>query len=208
MPAFFGLSARSRKDTPRGANYKGWPYLRSLITGKSLITVRQKFTAAPWYRLALAGALLLTLTRCQQPLPGPGDQPSPRPRHAHDPHPPTTATAGHGHSAAAFDRHPDRLILTRHARCRMDCRHITEKEIREILDNGEINEHKSEPLAHPDPKYAVEGQTVEGQHLRIVVAVPTRSATHSPRTGSAGAGSALVIVTCIELGVEWQCDCH
>lgn len=192
----------SRKDTSRGANYKGWPYLRPLITGKSLITVRQKITAAPWYRLAFVGALLLTLTRCQQPLPGPGDQPSPPPRHAHDPHSATTSTT------TAFDRHPDRLILTRHARCRMDCRHITEKEIREILENGSINEHKSEPDAHPDPKYAVEGQTVEGQHLRVVVAVPTRSATRSPHAGSSGAGSALVIVTCIELGVEWQCDCH
>ncbi|HEY8967915.1 MAG TPA: DUF4258 domain-containing protein [Puia sp.] len=97
------------------------------------------------------------------------------------------------------DRHADHLILTRHARCRMDCRHITEKEIREILEEGEINYKKSEPDAHPDPKYALEGYTKEGQHLRIVFAVPT---------GRRGGESSLVVVTCIELGVEWQCDCH
>jgi len=61
------------------------------------------------------------------------------------------------------------------------------------------NYKKSEPDAHPDPKYALEGYTKEGQHLRIVFAVPT---------GRRGGESSLVVVTCIELGVEWQCDCH
>jgi len=97
-----------------------------------------------------------------------------------------------------IDRHVSHLILTHHARCRMECRHITEKEIREILEEGEINYRKSEPDAHPDPKYAVEGHTKEGQHLRVVFAIPK---------GRPGADSSLVVVTCIELGVEWQCDC-
>jgi len=97
-----------------------------------------------------------------------------------------------------IDRHADHLILTKHARCRMGCRHITEHEIREILEKGEINYKKSEPDAHPDPKYALEGTTEEGQHLRIVFAVPTERR---------GAETSLVVVTCIELGVEWQCDC-
>jgi len=91
-----------------------------------------------------------------------------------------------------IDRHATNLILTRHARCRMDCRHITDKEIREVLEKGEINYAKSEPEARPDPKYALEGYTVEGQHLRIIFAPSSRG---------------LVVITCIELGVEWQCDC-
>ncbi|MBS1604722.1 MAG: DUF4258 domain-containing protein [Bacteroidetes bacterium] len=91
-----------------------------------------------------------------------------------------------------IDRHAARLILTRHARCRMDCRHITEKEIREILEKGSVNYAKSEPDAHPDPRYALEGYTMEGQHLRIIFAPSDRG---------------LVVITCIELGVEWQCDC-
>jgi hypothetical protein len=91
-----------------------------------------------------------------------------------------------------FDRHAE-LVFTKHARCRMDCRHITAKEIHEVLDNGVINYGKSEPESHPDPKYAVEGYTAEQQHLRIIVA-----------PGDAK----LVIITCIELGVEWSCHCN
>jgi hypothetical protein len=91
-----------------------------------------------------------------------------------------------------FDRH-GRLIYTKHARCRMDCRHITPKEIHEILDEGTINYAKSEPDAMPDPKYAVEGHTAEQQHLRIVIAQENEK---------------LIVITCIELGVEWQCDCR
>ena len=92
-----------------------------------------------------------------------------------------------------FNRHESHLIYTHHARCRMDWRHVTETEIREILEKGEINEGKSEPNARPDPKYALDGYTREGQHLRIVLAPTNRG---------------LVVITCIELGVEWQCDCH
>jgi hypothetical protein len=96
-------------------------------------------------------------------------------------------------SAQPINRHADHLIYTHHARCRMDCRHITETEVREVLENGEIDYRKSEPDAKPDPKYALEAYTKEGQHLRIIFAP---------------SGRGLVVITCIELGVEWQCDCH
>ena len=91
-----------------------------------------------------------------------------------------------------FDTH-SQLVFTKHARCRMDCRHITSKEIQEILDQGQINYSKSEPEGKPDPKWAVEGYTAEQQHLRIIVAPETNK---------------LVIITCIELGVEWTCHCN
>lgn len=97
------------------------------------------------------------------------------------------------YSNEPIDRHASHLVYTRHARCRMDCRHITEMEIREVLENGEIDYRKSEPDAKPDPKYAVEAYTKEGQHLRVVFAPSNRG---------------LVVITCIDLGVEWQCDCH
>jgi hypothetical protein len=96
------------------------------------------------------------------------------------------------YSGLPFDPHAP-VVLTRHARCRMDCRHITIKEIHEILDSGTINYSKSEPDARPDPKYAMEGFTSERQHLRIILA---------PEEGK------LVIITCIELGVEWACSCN
>jgi hypothetical protein len=86
-----------------------------------------------------------------------------------------------------------RLILTKHALCRMDCRHITVKEIHEVLDHGTINYGKSEPDARPDPKWAVEGFTDEHQHLRIIVAPEEEN---------------LIVITCIELGVEWTCHCN
>jgi len=75
----------------------------------------------------------------------------------------------------------------------MDCRHINEKEVKEILETGEINYSKSEPNSHPDPKYAFEGRTVEGQHLRIVFA-PSKND--------------IIVITCIELDVEWECHCN
>lgn len=94
---------------------------------------------------------------------------------------------------APFNRADTRLILTKHARCRMECRHIDENEIREILQSGQINMRKSEPASTPDPKYAVEGVTHDHQKVRIIVAV-------SPRGN--------VIVTVIDLEREWQCDCN
>ena len=101
---------------------------------------------------------------------------------------PSTRVSSH----EPFDPH-GQLIFTKHARCRMDCRHITEKEIHEILNSGTINYGKSEPDGKPDPKWAVEGFTDERQHLRIVVAPE---------------GEKLIVVTCIELGVEWSCHCN
>ncbi len=95
-------------------------------------------------------------------------------------------------SALPFDPH-GKLVLTRHARCRMDCRHITKTEIHEVLDSGSINYAKSEPNAQPDPKYAMEGVTHDHQHVRIVVAP---------------SGDELILITCIDLGVEWQCHCN
>lgn len=92
-----------------------------------------------------------------------------------------------------FDRNPDRLILTKHARCRMDCRHIDESEIREILAKGRVNHRKSEPAGRPDPKYALEGTTRDGQEVRIIIA-------DSPR--------GTVVVTVIDLENEWKCNCR
>ena len=43
-----------------------------------------------------------------------------------------------------FDRHTTHLIYTKHAKCRMDCRHIDESEVVEILDKGTINYDKIE----------------------------------------------------------------
>ena len=74
----------------------------------------------------------------------------------------------------------------------MGCRYISETEVLDILHKGVVNFQKSELRGSPDPKYAVEGKTDDGQEVRIVFA-------QSPR--------GVVVVTVIDLGKEWQCDC-
>ena len=69
-----------------------------------------------------------------------------------------------------------KLEYSQHATCRMECRHITEAEIREVLGKGEtrgsgkVNYSKSDVHDKPYPTYAIEGVTAGGKSLRIVIA--------------------------------------
>ena len=96
-------------------------------------------------------------------------------------------------SSIDLNRNPSQIIYTKHARCRMSCRHINQTEVMEILKDGEINYRKSE-LNNKDcyKKFAVEGFTKEHQYLRIIFA-PCKSEE--------------VVVTVIDLENEWNCDC-
>ncbi|MFL9483557.1 DUF4258 domain-containing protein [Chitinophagaceae bacterium LWZ2-11] len=97
-------------------------------------------------------------------------------------------------SDAGFDRNPAHIRYSKHAKCRMDCRHINETEIAEILHTGTINYKKSELDGEVcRRKYAVEGYSKERQHLRIIFAP---------------CNTEMTVVTVIDLGVEWQCDCR
>lgn len=91
-----------------------------------------------------------------------------------------------------FDRRVSYLEYTEHAKCRMDCRHITQAEVQEIMRIGTINYRKSNANGTPCPTYAVEGTTSENQRLRIVFA----QCDYKTK-----------VVTCIDLGAEWQCHC-
>jgi hypothetical protein len=84
------------------------------------------------------------------------------------------------------------LIYTKHALCRMDCRHIDESEILEILNEGNINARKSDENDKPCPTYAYEGYSHDNQHLRIVIARCDEGEK---------------VITCIDLENEFQCDC-
>jgi hypothetical protein len=107
-------------------------------------------------------------------------------------------TSAKRHDPAATDgreginRQARSLIYSKHARCRMGCRHITEEEVKEILRDGRINYSKSDMRGSPDPKYAIEGDTKDGQEVRIIFA-------NSPR--------GIVVVTVIDLENEWKCNC-
>ena len=91
-----------------------------------------------------------------------------------------------------FDRRPSKIIYTKHARCRMGCRHIDETEVKEILERGRINHAKSDPASRPDPTYALEGRTNDGQEVRIVFAA---------------ADEGMVVITVIDLQKKWSCNC-
>ena len=96
-------------------------------------------------------------------------------------------------NSGGLHRDISRIIYTRHAKCRMDCRMIDVSEVEEILQKGEINYQKSDLRGSPDPKYALEGNTHDGQHVRIVFAESARGP---------------VVVTVIDLEKEWQCNCN
>ena len=92
-----------------------------------------------------------------------------------------------------FSRNPENIIYTKHARCRMDCRHITEEEVKEIIQGGKLNQHKIEE-GEKGTTYPLEGRTKADKMMRIVVA---------PKKND------LVIVTVIDLDKDWPCgDCH
>jgi acetylornithine deacetylase/succinyl-diaminopimelate desuccinylase-like protein len=91
-----------------------------------------------------------------------------------------------------IDRSSTHLVYSKHARCRMDCRHIDESEVKEILEKGEINYDKIED-SDKGRSYPLEGVTKDKQHVRIVFA---------PH------GNEIVVVTVIDLDKEWQCDCN
>lgn len=92
-----------------------------------------------------------------------------------------------------LNRNPSVINYSKHARCRMDCRHINQSEIKEILTDGKINYNKSELNgAECKKRYAVEGTTHDGQRVRIIFAPCETEVT---------------VVTVIDIGEEWTCNC-
>ena len=107
---------------------------------------------------------------------------------------PSNNTSGENTSDARVfaDLKDDKLIYTKHARCRMDCRTISESEIQNILDNGKINHRKSKPNDSPCPSYAIEGDTNDGQEVRIVFAM---------------CDNVTKVITAIDLENKYECYC-
>lgn len=90
-----------------------------------------------------------------------------------------------------FNRRTSHIIYSKHARCRMECRHIDESEVKEILEKGTVNYDKIENDAR-GKTFPLEGITHDKQRVRIVFA---------PKDDG------LLVVTCIDLDREWSCDC-
>jgi hypothetical protein len=93
-----------------------------------------------------------------------------------------------------FNRNPVYIHYSKHARCRMECRHVNEAEVKEILSEGKINYSKSdlkEDACHK--RYALEGYSHDNQKLRIIVAE---------------CNNELTVITVIDLGKDWVCNCN
>jgi len=105
----------------------------------------------------------------------------------------TTTNKKDTYDGRGLNRNPSNINYSKHARCRMACRHITEAEVKAILKDGKVNYNKSE-LSGADckKKYAVEGTTTDKQRVRIVFAPCNTEVT---------------VVTVIDIVAEWDCDC-
>ena len=113
---------------------------------------------------------------------------------------PNSRTATSDRSGKTFTEndlrfHQKPVILTKHARCRMDCRHIDASEIQEMLTNGVVNKRKSGQSKDEAtcPTQAIEGKTHDNQTVRIVVAECDTKAK---------------IVTVIDLKNDFKCSCE
>jgi hypothetical protein len=104
----------------------------------------------------------------------------------------TISAINNSNNDEGFNRSVNNIIYSKHAHCRMDCRHIDENEVKEILKNGKVNERKIE-TDDRGKTYPLEG-IAEGHHLRIVFA---------PK-----GDDAVEVVTCIDLDTDWPCDCE
>ena len=91
-----------------------------------------------------------------------------------------------------FDRRISYIEYTEHAKCRMQCRHISQAEVEEIMHDGKVNYNKTDVNAKPCPAYALEGTTKDDQRVRIVFGQCDLKTK---------------VITVIDLNTEWSCDC-
>jgi hypothetical protein len=92
----------------------------------------------------------------------------------------------------AFDRTPDALTYTKHARCRMQCRRISEEDISEIIERGIINFNKSDRNDKPCPTYALHGVTSDEESIRVIFAQCNKETK---------------VITCYNLKEDFNCHC-
>jgi len=136
--------------------------------------------AFPYIVLILLAILVLAIKRCNPP----GNNTNRKKKEIVD---------DNSYSGRGLNRNPSHVNYSKHARCRMGCRHIDETEVMEILHDGKVNYKKSElDAADCRKRYAVEGYSHDKQHLRIIFAPCDNEVT---------------VVTCIDLDNDYACDC-
>ncbi len=85
-----------------------------------------------------------------------------------------------------------KVVLTRHARCRMGCRHIDRAEVDAVLASGRYVPERTRNDGEC-PSHALEGPDSEGGPLRVVFADCPGEAR---------------VVTVIDLDDDFECDCR
>ena len=134
----------------------------------------------PFILLVLMAVVIVVIKKCKG-----GDQ--------QNTNPPRERTASNEiNRDRGFDRRISYLEYSNHAKCRMDCRHITQHEVEEIMQDGKINYNKSDLQNSRCPRYALEGITSDNQKVRIVFAQCNEKTE---------------VVTVIDLETEWSCHC-
>lgn len=142
---------------------------------------------APYILIVVAAAAILIIRTCKS-----GDNkidPKPKPKITNNDRKDPAAEVNRDNG---FDRRISYLKYSKHAKCRMECRHISQAEVEEIMQDGKINYNKSDIQNARCPRYAVEGNTKDDQHVRIVFAQCNESTT---------------VVTVIDLDTEFNCSC-
>ena len=139
----------------------------------------------PYILMALMIIAIIVIKKCKGE-----NQPVPKPKVTRKDNP--KDPAGNVDRNRGFDRRISYLEYSNHAKCRMECRHITQAEVQDIMQDGTINYNKSDLQNARCPRYAVEGRTGDNQEVRIVFAQCNGSTT---------------VVTVIDLGKDFECHC-
>lgn len=129
--------------------------------------------------------MLSLLLACSGSSPAPSQPVAPTVVQVADPVQPETVDP----VVAALRANP--LAYTRHAECRMDCRNVEVDEVRDALAHGELDPTRSRDDGRC-PSHALHHTSDDGQALRVVFAA---------------CETETLVVTVIDLGTDWPCDC-
>lgn len=140
----------------------------------------------PYILMLLMVAAIIVIKQCKK-----GNEPVPKPKVTNNDKPRDPATNNTDRDKG-FERRTALLEYSNHAKCRMQCRKISQAEVEDVMRNGKINYNKSDLQNARCPRYAVEGRTADEQRVRIVYAQ---------------CNDKTVVVTVIDLETDFQCHC-
>lgn len=143
---------------------------------------------APYILMVLMVVAIIVIKQCKK-----GNTPAPKPKtDVTDNNRPKDPASNKTDRDKGFDRRTAYLEYSNHAKCRMQCRKISQAEVEEIMQDGKINYNKSDLQNARCPRYAVEGVTRDDQRVRIVFAQ---------------CNDKTVVVTVIDLETDFECHC-